>query len=801
MNGERSDLVPRLAGVVWILLLSWAGVWLSAPRGVAPENAPATEFSAERAMRHIREIARAPHPVGSAEHARVRDYLVGQLNALGLEPAVQKTVGLLPEYGVAATVENIVARKRGSAAGPALLLAAHYDSVPAGPGAGDDGAGAASLLETARALTASPALAHDVIFLFTDGEELGLLGASAFAAEHPWKKDAGVVLNFDNRGTRGAVMMYETSEGNLALMHELAAAAPAPRATSLSAAVARLMPNSTDFYVLRKAGLAGLNFGFIGAPENYHTLQDTPANVDLRTLQQSGSYALPLARRLAAADLAHLSQLNGPDAIFFNPAGNWLVVYPKSWARPLGFVVLAFFVVVAVIGFKRGAVRLGGLLLALVLCAVNVMAVWRTADWMAVYLPRFHSNAGNAGPFLYHPLYAAALACLVAGLTFAVWEIAGLRWEEIALVGVGVWSAAGVALAFVSPEASYLCVWPLVPVLVALGILFAWSPGRPGERGSKQLGLTWLCVAPAVLVIAPLVPSIELALGMSVFGATGQAVVVAVSLWLVAALLAPGTSRNQDEESGRAGRVSVLFLVMGVAVLAAGLLTVRYNDHHPRPEWMAYVNDADRATTQWMSESDANALFPGGAVVDPWRRQYLTESPATAYLPVPLPHRPEMLCWMKEAPDLHLAPPAAELLSDVRKDDARELRVLLRLPRGVARLSLQVQAPQIMAFRVNGHALAQRRVKGTTYGALITHGGSFRPRDQREVWTLLYAAPPDEGLEVDVDVPIGTPVELTVADISDGLPAVPGRTFSPRPASVTQQQLGDMTVVLKSFTF
>ena len=792
-RAERSDLVPRLAGIAWILLTAWVGVWLSGPGGVAPENAPATEFSAERAMRHIQQMARAPHPVGSAEHARVRDYVMAQLSALGLEPTVQKTTGVLAEYGVAATVENIVARKRGSAGGPAVLLAAHYDSVPAGPGAGDDGAGVACLLETARALAAGPALEHDVIFLFTDGEELGLLGAAAFAAEHPWKKDAAVALNFDNRGTRGAVLMYETSAGNLALVRELAAATRSPRASSLSAAVARLMPNSSDFFVLRKAGLAGLNFAFIDGLENYHTPQDTPANVDLRTLQQSGSYALPLVRRLAARDLTQLAHLDGPDAIYFNPAGNWLVVYRKDWARGIGFGVLVLFLAVVVVGLERGAARVGGLLLGLILCAVNVLAAWRAADWMALSLPRFHSSAGHAGPFLHHPLYAAALACLVAGLTFAIWELAGLRWEEIALAGAGIWSAGGVALAYLFPEASFLAVWPLVPGLVVLGILLAWSPGKPGERGAGQTCLAWLGAVPAVLVLAPLVPAVESALGIGMFGAAGQAVVVALSMWLVAAGLAPG--------SGRVGRVSFLMLAAGVAILATALATVRYNDRHPRPEWMAYVKDADRSTTQWMSESGASAISPGGARLDPWRSQYLGASPAPVNLPISLPFHPGMMCWAQAAPEVELAPPAAELLSEVRKDDGRELRILLRQRRGVARLSLEVQAPRILALRVNGRVLGQRRVEGAAYGALVTHGGAYQPRDQREVWTLLYAAPPEEGLEVDVEIPVGMSVELTVGDISDGLPAIPGRTYSPRPASVTQQQFSDMTVVVKSFHF
>jgi hypothetical protein len=61
------------------------------PPAVVPADAPAKEFSAERAMAHLEVIAREPHPVGSPENARVRDYLVRQISAMGLRPEVQKT--------------------------------------------------------------------------------------------------------------------------------------------------------------------------------------------------------------------------------------------------------------------------------------------------------------------------------------------------------------------------------------------------------------------------------------------------------------------------------------------------------------------------------------------------------------------------------------------------------------------------------------------------------------------------------------------------------------------------------------
>ena len=125
---------------------------VSRPPGAIPENAPPTAFSAERAMKHVVAIAQRPHPIGSAEHDRVRDYLVAQLSILGLEPQIQNATGVGTRYADAGRVQNILARMPGGqSGGPAVLLVAHYDSVEAAPGAADDGAGIAAILETVRA--------------------------------------------------------------------------------------------------------------------------------------------------------------------------------------------------------------------------------------------------------------------------------------------------------------------------------------------------------------------------------------------------------------------------------------------------------------------------------------------------------------------------------------------------------------------------------------------------------------------------------------------------------------------------
>jgi acetylornithine deacetylase/succinyl-diaminopimelate desuccinylase-like protein len=187
-NRRQGDVSPTatvtMAALALVITIAAAAFGIAAGgtlRGAVPRpvaaSAPATEFSSARALQHIRVVAREPHPMGSPANAAVRDYLVSQLRGLGLTPEIQRTTSAyypLPGLLQAGTSENVLARLPGSQpGGKAFLLAAHYDSVPTGPGATDNGSGVASLLETLRALKAGPPLRNDVIFLFTDGRSGG----------------------------------------------------------------------------------------------------------------------------------------------------------------------------------------------------------------------------------------------------------------------------------------------------------------------------------------------------------------------------------------------------------------------------------------------------------------------------------------------------------------------------------------------------------------------------------------------------------------------------------------------------
>ena len=209
----------------WSSWWSWPQSRRGTRRGRGPPRRLPGEFSSARAMDVLRVVAAEPRPIGSPRSVAVRDFIYGRLEELALDPHVQTSeVVSAREPRVAGVVHNVVARLPGHDPSRAILLVAHYDSVPTAAGAADDGSGVAALLETARALRSGPSPRNDIIFLFTDGEERGLLGSQAFLRDEPWAYAAGVVLNFDSPGSSSPALMYETSPGNgLLISHYLAA--------------------------------------------------------------------------------------------------------------------------------------------------------------------------------------------------------------------------------------------------------------------------------------------------------------------------------------------------------------------------------------------------------------------------------------------------------------------------------------------------------------------------------------------------------------------------------------------------
>ena len=206
-----------------LLLLLFAVYWSF--KSLMPSYSPDQDvelkaFSTDRALEHVKQLSMEPHAVGFPGHERAKDYIISELNQLGLTTTVQDgyTAG---DWGNLSKATNILARIEGSGDGKALLLLSHYDSNPhSSLGASDAGSGVATILEGVRAfLSENRTPKNDIIILISDAEELGLNGADLFVNKHPWAKDVGLVLNFEARGSGGpSYMLIETNRGNAKLI-------------------------------------------------------------------------------------------------------------------------------------------------------------------------------------------------------------------------------------------------------------------------------------------------------------------------------------------------------------------------------------------------------------------------------------------------------------------------------------------------------------------------------------------------------------------------------------------------------
>ena len=147
----------RLLAVILLLLAVFAlkGMLLQPPS--PPASAGPAEFDTARAMGRLERILgdQRPHPVDSGANDAVRDRLMAEIAAIGLKPEVREAIdcsGFPKSRTVSCSrTRSVIAVIPGGNA-PALLLNAHYDSTPTGPGAADDGIGVATLLEVGHHL-------------------------------------------------------------------------------------------------------------------------------------------------------------------------------------------------------------------------------------------------------------------------------------------------------------------------------------------------------------------------------------------------------------------------------------------------------------------------------------------------------------------------------------------------------------------------------------------------------------------------------------------------------------------------
>ena len=570
-------------------------------------EAPLSNFSEQRAAKHIKIIADQPHYVGSENHKSVVVYLEKELQKLGLETSIQEGY-TMTDWGNLVKSKNILARIKGTGNGKALLLLSHYDSAPhsASFGAADNATGVATILEGVRAfLHNKTAHENDIIILFSDAEELGLNGAELFVTQSQWAKEVGLVLNFEARGTSGpSYMLLEVNDGNAKMIKAFADAnVRFPVSNSLMYSIYKMLPNDTDLTVFREAGKTqGFNFAFIDDHFNYHTQQDDYDHLDLKSVAHQGSYLMPLLQHFSNNSLTLDS---AEDHNYFNTPF-YFFHYPFSWNYIFLTVAIVLSLLLIFIGIGkrllnsyeigRGFIRMFG---ALATAGLVTFLGWKL---ILIIYPQYKDIQQG---FTYNGhSYIAAFVLLAIGICFLFYskiktETAIVNYSVAPLV---LWLVINTAIAIYLPGAGFLII-PVFFTVLMMGIFIITQRSNPLINAIFSL--------PALFIFVPFIVMLPIGLGLKILAASSVLTV------LVFTLLLPVYGRFGGKIAW-----SFAFIVAAISFFVYAGMNSDYETGKARPNSLLYVYDADTDKALWVTYDKT---------LDAWTKTFLTENPDNAH--------------------------------------------------------------------------------------------------------------------------------------------------------------------------
>ena len=335
-------------------------------------------FSAERVVNDIEVISKEHHSVAHPEErAKVREYLVERLEGLGADtvqifrydslvgPQNKHVVYTFDAYDVLAEFPPLQASDDTTY----MMFVAHYDSRYSQPvlkdtvwsyGAADDGYGVGVTLETvSQALKFRDQWKQGIKVLFTDAEEVGMMGMTAI-----WENDrqvfdnVGFMINIEARGPWGPALLFEACPGNEKVMELYDDAAKYPYTYSLTTVVYSFMPNFTDFTIV-KDSIPGLNFSTIADVNHYHTDLDNFSNVSAKSIQHYGAQILPITKTyLTGEQYADRDSLKADsDATNFTIPLLGLFNFSKTGYLIINIAIFLLFLLVFALEGVRGRIK------------------------------------------------------------------------------------------------------------------------------------------------------------------------------------------------------------------------------------------------------------------------------------------------------------------------------------------------------------------------------------------------------------------------------------------------------------
>jgi hypothetical protein len=757
MAARHRGLAVAFAGIALLLAAT-----LLADRPVVPlgVDAPPTVFSAQRAAAILRDLVGngIPHPIGSAADAQLREAIVQRLSALGYRSELQS--GWVCDEGACGNPVNIIARLGGDSEDRStILLVGHYDSVPAGPGASDDGAAVASMLEIARILRALPAPRHPIVLLFTDGEEAGLLGASLFVRGGS-SGHVKAAVNMEARGTSGPSLMFETGAANTWLMHLYQSAIARPLTNSLFYVVYKLLPNDTDFTVFKAAGYQGFNFAYIGNVGRYHTPLDSAANADASSIQHQGDNAL--AALLALANAPTLDPNSG-ESVFFDGFSRTLIAWPAAYTLPAALLALILLLAESAVLLRKGAVTWRQALWGWVatVCTLGLgVALCSGLLALGVGLHKVPSLEGSSWISQPLPMHitATAIALLAAGGVGLCLTRRAHFW--------GFWMAAALQIvvlcvisAVVVPGASF----PFLLTAAAAGVgALPFTVSLLKSEAPKAWASDLAATLPALVLFGaefPLLQFLYMALGSLAWPLSTLLLSIGTASLLPLLARASGTARRI---------VVALAALTALGGAIAALRVPAYSADWPERVNLEYWLDVDTGESHYLARCDSLRL-PA------------TLAAAAHFEPIPRPRfaGSASRAFYADAPPVALAPPELTSAESAGTGAARYL-LHLRSARGATEAivvfptAAQVEEIELAAVQGPVRAKTRRLRSGATL--------------------LDVVGLPAAGVDFSFDAAGAAPIKVQVFDQSYDFPQQGGLQRARGP-NTTSSQDGDLTVV------
>ena len=700
---------------------------------VKSESNSQTEFSTANALKHLKEITKKPHFTGATEHRLVRNYIVNELEKLGLQVEIQEQIAVNKKWKAATNSKNILARIKGTEQGKALLLLSHYDSNPhSALGASDAGSGVVAILEGVRAFLAKKEPPkNDIIICITDAEELGLLGANAFVNHHPWAKRVGLVLNFEARGSGGpSYMLLETNGGNKNLIEAFQKAkTPFPVANSLMYSIYKMLPNDTDLTVFREDGnIDGFNFAFIDDHFDYHTVQDSFERMDIKSFEHQGSYLMASLNYFANSDLENLKAQE--DYVYLNFPYFGLIYYPFSWVLPLFVICSGLFLVLVLIGISKKKLTFTGILKGFIPFILSLFFSSLIAFYGWKILLKIHPQYNDIlQGFTYNGYYY--IACFVAvTIALCFWFYKGFfkkrSNQDLMIAPLFFWILINGSIAFYLQGAGFF----IVPVIILLGILSALIFS---EKETNTTLIFTLLAMPVLIIFAPLIKMFPVGLGLKML------VISTVFTVLLFGFLVP-VFRQYNKHK----QLANIFLIIAFVTLISATLYAAYNSDRKQPNSILYVLDTNENEAYWASYNSKTDAFT---------KQFLGENPNYGSYDkntTASKYKTNIHLYTK-AEIKNFEKPLISIVSDTVVNHNRKVCLRIVSFRNAHKIELLAKTPiQFKSFKVNEEALKNK--SGNTFVLQVNRGTiiSYFITEENEIIDLEFVVAENQQFDIDV---------------------------------------------------